>query len=93
MARDRHAWYYGLELAKATKLRSGTLYPALLRLRDNGFLISRQEAIDPAIEGRPPRTYYQLTTTGSRLAEEAEARAQEVAVSMQTGFALPIEPA
>jgi PadR family transcriptional regulator len=55
---------YGLELMKATGLPSGSLYPALARLERAGWVRSRRENIDPVIEGRPPRRYYELTPDG-----------------------------
>ncbi len=51
------------------KLRAGTLYAALDRLRGDGLVdIEREEIVDGRL-----RRYYRLTPTGSRrLAEEAE---------------------
>jgi PadR family transcriptional regulator PadR len=34
-------WLYGLEIAKLTGLKSGSLYPILIRLADRGLLKSR----------------------------------------------------
>lgn len=50
------------------KLRAGTLYTALDRLRADGLVeIDREEIVDSRL-----RRYYRLTATGSeRLAEEA----------------------
>jgi DNA-binding PadR family transcriptional regulator len=51
------------------RLRAGTLYAALDRLRGDGLVDTEREEI---VDGRL-RRYYQLTPTGSsRLAEEAE---------------------
>jgi DNA-binding PadR family transcriptional regulator len=64
------AWRYGYELSKATGLTSGTLYPLLIRLSDQGLLESKwQESRSP---GRPPRHSYKLTLRGLRLAQEGE---------------------
>ena len=41
MARQPRAWQYGYELSKETGLRSGTLYPLLIRLSDQGLLESK----------------------------------------------------
>ena len=54
-SRDR----YGYELAQATGLASGTLYPILMRLEDRGFLEARWELSD-----RRPRHVYRLTEAG-----------------------------
>jgi len=53
---------------KATGLKSGTLYPILMRLKDRGFLSSQWEA--PQVSGRPPRQSYQLTPKGRTFAKE-----------------------
>jgi|SRR6185312_8650998 len=55
-------WLYGLELAKLTGLKSGSLYPILIRLSERGLLESRW--LDPTDPGRPPRHAYRITTAG-----------------------------
>jgi PadR family transcriptional regulator PadR len=63
-------WRHGYDLAKATGLKSGTLYPLLMRLSEQGLLESRwQEAERP---GLPPRHIYRLTASGLALAREQE---------------------
>ena len=63
-------WRHGYDLAKETGLRSGTLYPLLIRLSEQGLLESRwQEAERP---GLPPRHVYRLTASGRALAREQE---------------------
>jgi PadR family transcriptional regulator, regulatory protein PadR len=65
------AWRHGYLLAKESGLSSGTLYPLLLRLHDQGLLESRWQ--QPERAGRPPRHYYRLTTPGMALAREQAA--------------------
>lgn len=67
MERPR-AWQHGYELSKETGLKSGTLYPILIRLSEQGFLNSRWK--DAERPGRPPRHVYRLTATGLALARE-----------------------
>ena len=63
-------WRHGYDLAKETGLKSGTLYPLLIRLSEQGLLESRwQEAERP---GLPPRHVYRLTASGLALAREQE---------------------
>lgn len=62
---------YGLELAKRTGLKSGTVYPALGRLEQEGWLTSRVEDVDPASAGRPARRIYEITGLGLERATEA----------------------
>jgi PadR family transcriptional regulator PadR len=64
------AWRYGYELSKATGLTSGTLYPLLMRLNDQGLMESAwQEGEGP---GRPPRHVYRLSAHGIKLARERD---------------------
>jgi DNA-binding PadR family transcriptional regulator len=58
-------WCHGYELAQATGLASGTLYPILLRLAERGMLSSRWEA---PRGGRPRRHLYRLTPGGVEFA-------------------------
>jgi len=60
---------YGYALMKATDLKSGTLYPILMRLTDRGFLKAKWQ--EPESPGRPPRQTYQLTAKGRTYAQEA----------------------
>jgi PadR family transcriptional regulator PadR len=57
--------WYGLELSRMSGIKSGTMYPALIRLEAAGWLESRWETIDPALEGRPRRRLYRLTGVGA----------------------------
>jgi PadR family transcriptional regulator len=61
-------WRHGYDIAKETGLRSGTLYPLLVRLSEQGLLEQRwQEAGRP---GLPPRHVYKLTAAGLALARD-----------------------
>jgi PadR family transcriptional regulator PadR len=66
-------WRHGYDLSKETGLKSGTLYPVLMRLSEQGLLESRWQ--DPERPGLPPRHVYRLTATGRALARE-QARAE-----------------
>ena len=55
-------WRHGYDLARETGLKSGTLYPILIRLADRGLLESCWE--DEQTAGRPPRHLYRLTSGG-----------------------------
>ncbi|WP_414656399.1 PadR family transcriptional regulator [Deinococcus sp. VB343] len=59
---------YGYDLSKATDLKSGTLYPILQRLHEQGYLDAEWEPSPHA--GKPPRHVYRLTEDGLRLARE-----------------------
>jgi DNA-binding PadR family transcriptional regulator len=61
-------WRYGYDLSRETGLKSGTLYPLLMRLHDQGFL--EAEWRPSAKAGRPPRHAYRLTASGIALARE-----------------------
>src|SRR5579863_327603 len=66
-------WRHGYGIARDTGLRSGTLYPILLRLADRGLVEACWEDEQPA--GRPRRHLYRLTTEGLAAATAALARA------------------
>jgi PadR family transcriptional regulator PadR len=70
MLQATSAEHYGLELAKATGLKSGTIYPTLARLEEAGWITGSWEQIDPTVEGRRPRRYYRLTASGVSAAED-----------------------
>jgi PadR family transcriptional regulator, regulatory protein PadR len=59
MLKQPRAWHFGYQLSKETGLKSGTLYPILRRLRDDGYLISKWDK--PPLKGKPPRHSYRLT--------------------------------
>src|SRR5712664_1631200 len=61
----------GADLIKETKLRSGTLYPILMRFEEAGLLQSNWETTDPHELGRPRRRLYRVTPTGQRVTPEA----------------------
>lgn len=73
---DPAAQWWGSRIAPAAGLKSGTLYPALLRMERFGWLTWQWEDIDPAQEKRPRRRLYRLTTAGERTAREIAAQAQ-----------------
>ena len=61
-------WCHGYELCRRAGIRSGTLYPLLIRLEAQGHLEAEWQA--PAEPGRPPRHAYRLTGTGRALARD-----------------------
>lgn len=69
-------WQQGYELSKATGLKSGMLYPLLIRLSDQGLLDSQWR--EPARPGLPPRHLYRLTPGGIALAREVTAESSAV---------------
>src|SRR5271166_5413015 len=58
-------WQYGYDISRNTGLKSGTLYPILMRLSERKLLETAWEAGDP---GRPPRHMYRFTPDGLRFA-------------------------
>lgn len=70
----------GAEIARSTKLASGTLYPILLRLEEAGWVESRWEAEAPQELGRPRRRFYKITGVGARNAQPA---LRDVAVALK----------
>lgn len=60
------AWRHGYELAQLAGVKSGTLYPLLIRLEEQGHLDAEWQ--QPRGGGRPPRHAYCLTASGVALA-------------------------
>ncbi|WP_077512346.1 PadR family transcriptional regulator [Sphingomonas sp. LM7] len=63
---QRQQWRHGYDLMKETGLSSGTLYPLLMRMTDQGLV--EAEWHEPAQPGRPARHAYRLTAEGFALA-------------------------
>jgi DNA-binding PadR family transcriptional regulator len=59
-------WRHGYDLMKETGLLSGTLYPLLMRMTEQGLV--EAEWREPTHPGRPPRHAYRLTASGIELA-------------------------
>jgi PadR family transcriptional regulator, regulatory protein PadR len=72
-------WQHGYALAKQTGLKSGSLYPILMRLADRELVEARWQ--DEPQPGRPRRHLYRLTTAGLASATAALASAAEVAAA------------
>ena len=72
---DPAAPHYGYNLMKSTRLPSGTLYPMLARLQQEGLVDSQWEEQRPDGRGLPPRKYYRLTADGARVASLELSRA------------------
>jgi PadR family transcriptional regulator PadR len=62
MSGKPRAWQHGYQLSKDTGLASGTLYPLLIRLSDQGLLESQWQ--EPECPGKPARHVYRLTPNG-----------------------------
>ena len=65
LAADPARWRYGYDLAAEVHLKSGSLYPMLVRLADRGLL---ETSWEPGVGSRPPRHLYRLTPAGRELA-------------------------
>jgi len=74
-------WKYGYDISRATGLKSGTLYPLLMRLADRALLETRWQATEA---GKPPRHMYRLTAAGLQFA-----RQQSLAKARRS----PVQPA
>ena len=61
LAADPARWRYGYDLVTEVNLKSGSLYPILVRLADRGLL---ETSWEPSVGSRPPRHLYRLTGAG-----------------------------
>ena len=73
---DEQEWRYGYDISRNTGLKSGTLYPILMRLAEHRMLKTSWETVET---GRPPRHMYKLTQDGLLYAREQVSVAREQA--------------
>jgi len=59
------SWRYGYDISRDTGLKSGTLYPILIRLADHELVETRWQTTE---SGKPPRHMYRLSPEGIRSA-------------------------
>jgi len=88
LCQEPSQWQHGYALAKQTGLKSGTLYPILIRLADRDLVEACWQ--DEPAPGRPRRHLYRLTAAGlasstGALASAAERAAQQAAARTGTG--------
>ena len=70
-----NGYLYGFDIIDITGLPGGTVYPALRRLEEAGYLTSKWEKQSIAqAEPRPQRKYYELTRSGREALSEAVKR-------------------
>jgi PadR family transcriptional regulator, regulatory protein PadR len=81
------AWQHGYALARETGLKSGTLYPILIRLADRGLVEACWQ--DEPVAGRPRRHLYRLTADGLASATTALAEAELAAAERAATTARP----
>jgi PadR family transcriptional regulator PadR len=60
-----YSYHHAYLLAKAARVRSGTLYPLLTRLENKGWLTSDWDAPDPRYPEQPRRRHYIVTPLGA----------------------------
>ena len=73
------SYRYGFDIMDVTGLPSGTVYPALRRMEEAGFVDSSWEDEGAAqTEGRPARKYYEMTAAGREALGEAVRRYRQL---------------
>jgi len=87
LAAEPPDWRHGYDLASETGLKSGTLYPILIRLADRNIVEACWEQGEPA--GRPRRHLYRLTSDGLATATAALAAAPAAAPRAASRAARP----
>jgi len=78
------AWRYGYELSRETGLKSGTLYPILMRLAEHSLLETKWVTTE---DGVPPRHTYRLTPKGMELARATFVRSRSSRTTRQPALA------
>jgi DNA-binding PadR family transcriptional regulator len=77
------AWCYGYELSRETGLKSGTLYPILMRLAKFSLLETKWVTTE---DGVPPRHTYRLTPKGVELVRSLPGAASATAIVRRPAF-------
>ncbi|HXN51218.1 MAG TPA: PadR family transcriptional regulator [Candidatus Acidoferrum sp.] len=77
------AWRYGYELSSETGLKSGTLYPILMRLAKYSLLETKWVMTE---DGVPPRHTYRLTANGMELARAKQTTSRSGVRVRRTAF-------
>jgi DNA-binding PadR family transcriptional regulator len=86
LAAIRDGRRFGFDLMDATGLTSGTVYPALDRLEDLGFVKSAWESDAVAhTDGRPARRYFEITKAGRAALARALERYPMLASTVNAG--------
>src|SRR5881397_1814590 len=67
-------WRHGYDLSRETGLKSGTLYPILMRLEQQQLLDAQWE--DEPTPGKPRRHLYRVTALGAAEAARSSARTE-----------------
>jgi DNA-binding PadR family transcriptional regulator len=71
----KNGYLYGFDIIDISGMPGGTVYPALRRLEQAGYLASKWEKQSIAQAAlRPPRKYYELTPSGQDALAEAVKR-------------------
>ncbi|MBB4700493.1 PadR family transcriptional regulator [Sphaerisporangium siamense] len=86
---------YGQAIAAATALRTGTVYPILIRFERAGWVTSRWEERDDPSESRDSgalRKYYKLTPEGRERARDALTRREEELAKAVSSLRLVLPP-
>jgi PadR family transcriptional regulator PadR len=73
MLENLHAPHYGYQLHKAAHVSSGSLYPILRRMVEDGWATSDWETSDDGSDCRPRRCYVLTATGRTKLAEIRQA--------------------
>ncbi|GAA4239732.1 hypothetical protein GCM10022254_61140 [Actinomadura meridiana] len=92
---DDEKGQYGQRVAAATALRTGTVYPILVRFERAGWVTSRWEDRDDPSEVRDsgaPRKYYKLTSEGRERARAAVNARREALAKAGMPFPVALPP-
>lgn len=81
MMTDSSARFWGYELSKAVGASSGAIYPLLSRWYARGWLTDGWETREEC-GSRPPRRYYELSSTGARAMQRITAGSSAPAGSL-----------
>ncbi len=85
-----NGYSFGFDIVDITGMPGGTVYPALRRLEEAGYLTSEWESERVAhADLRPRRRYYEITRTGRQALAEAVKRYRVLDQAQRGGLRQP----
>jgi len=85
-ANNPNDWYTGADICNKTKLRSGVVYPLLIRMEERGWLKCKLEENTQY----PRKHYYQITRGGVGRGKRMIAKSKEVPEDFSLGDLVPV---
>ena len=88
-ANNPNDWYTGSDICTKVKMRSGIVYPMLIRMEQRGWLTSEWRADLKYLEP-PTRCFYRITRRGAGRGKRMLVKSKEVPEDFSLGDLVPV---